>query len=44
MSVLENKKFILIGDRDGVPGESLKEVVKTIAGSEVLFAATECFV
>ncbi len=44
MSVFENKKYILIGDRDGVPGESLKAVVETIAGSEVIFAATECFV
>ena len=44
MSIFENKKYILIGDRDGVPGESLKAVVQTIQGSEVIFAATECFV
>lgn len=44
MSVFKNKKYILIGDRDGVPGESLREVVKSIEGSEIIFASTECFV
>jgi len=44
MSIFENKKYILIGDRDGIPGESIKAVVETIAGSEIIFATTECFV
>ncbi len=42
--MLENKKFVLIGDRDGVPGESLKNVVSTISGAEILLASTECAV
>ncbi len=42
--MLENKKFVLIGDRDGIPGESLKNVVATINGSTVLLASTECAV
>ncbi len=42
--MLENKKFVLIGDRDGIPGESLKNVVDTINGSEILLASTECAV
>ncbi len=41
---MENKKFVIIGDRDGIPGESIKACVDTIPGAEVLFASTECFV
>jgi len=44
MSIFENKKYILIGDRDGIPGETLRAVVEHIIGSEVIFATTECFV
>lgn len=44
MNILENKKVIIIGDRDGIPGEAIKECVETVANVEVLFAATECFV
>lgn len=44
MSIFENKKYILIGDRDGIPGESIRAVVETIPGSEIIFATTECFV
>ena len=43
MAILENKKVIVIGDRDGIPGPAIAECVKT-AGGEVVFAATECFV
>ena len=32
MSILENKKVIIIGDRDGIPGPAIEECVKT-AGS-----------
>ena len=43
MSILENKKVIIIGDRDGIPGPAIEEGVKT-AGGEVVFSSTECFV
>ena len=43
MAILENKKVIVIGDRDGIPGPAIAECVKT-AGGEVVFASTECLV
>ncbi len=43
MSLLQGKKVIIIGDRDGIPGPAIEECVKT-AGAEVLFSSTECFV
>ncbi len=44
MSILKNKKIIIIGDRDGVPGQAIEECVKTEATAEVVYSATECFV
>lgn len=44
MSSLVNKKVIIIGDRDGIPGPAIEECVKTIEGTEVVFSSTECFV
>ena len=41
--MLEGKKVIALGDRDGVPGPAIEECVKS-AGAEVVFAVTECFV
>ena len=43
MSLLENKKIIIIGDRDGIPCQAIEECVKT-AGGEIVFSSTECFV
>ena len=43
MAILEGKKAIIIGDRDGIPGPAIAECVNT-AGAEVLFSSTECFV
>ena len=43
MAILEGKKVIIIGDRDGVPGPAIAECVKT-AGGEIVFYSTECFV
>jgi len=43
MSILNGKKVITIGDRDGVPGPAIDECVKT-AGADVVFSSTECFV
>lgn len=37
------KKAIIIGNRDGIPGPAIAEVIKTM-GAEVIFASTECFV
>ncbi len=41
--MLEDKKVVILGDRDGVPGPAIEECVKT-AGAEVVFSTTECFV
>ena len=43
MSLFEGKKVIIIGDRDGIPGEAIKECLNgTLA--DVIYASTECFV
>ena len=44
MSALANKKVLIIGDRDGIPGPAIEECVKTVDGVEVVFSSTECFV
>jgi len=41
--MLQGKKAICIGDRDGIPGPAIEACVKS-AGAEVVFASTECFV
>ena len=41
--MLEGKKIIAIGDRDGIPGEAISECARS-AGAEVVFSTTECFV
>lgn len=43
MSILEGKKVIIIGDRDGIPGPAIAACAET-AGAEVVFSSTECFV
>lgn len=43
MSILNGKKVVIIGDRDGIPGQAIEECVKT-TGAEVVFSSTECFV
>lgn len=43
MAILKDKKVIIIGDRDGIPGPTIEECVKT-AGAEVVYSSTECFV
>lgn len=43
MAILKDKKVIIIGDRDGIPGPAIEECVKT-AGAEVVYSSTECFV
>ena len=43
MSILNGKKVIIIGDRDGIPGPAIEECAKT-AGADVVYSSTECFV
>lgn len=43
MAILNGKKAIVIGDRDGIPGVAIDECIKT-AGAEILYSSTECFV
>ena len=39
----ENVKVVVIGDRDGIPGQAIEECLKTTP-AEVVFSSTECFV
>lgn len=41
--MLKDRKVVILGDRDGIPGPAIEECVKT-AGAEVIFSTTECFV
>jgi hypothetical protein len=41
--MLEDKKVVIIGDRDGVPGPAIEECLKT-TGADIVFSTTECFV
>lgn len=40
---LDNKKIVVIGDRDGIPGLAVEECLKDTT-AEVVFSSTECFV
>ncbi len=42
MAILEGKKAIIIGDRDGIQ-DQLSQSAKKTAGAEVVFSSTECF-
>ena len=37
MAILDGKKVIIIGDRDGVPGPAIAECVKTAGWSSSFF-------
>lgn len=43
MGLLDGKKIIIIGDRDGIPAQAVEECLKT-TDTEVIFSSTECFV
>lgn len=43
MSILDGKKVIIIGDRDGIPAPAIEQCLNG-TGAEVVFASTECFV
>ena len=42
MAILDGKKVIIIGDRDGIPGPAIEACAKT-AGADVVYSSTECF-
>jgi len=42
--MFEDKKVIILGDRDGIPGPAIKDCIKTTKADEVVFMSTECFV
>lgn len=39
----DNKKVIIIGDRDGIPGQAIEACLENTS-AEVVFSSTECFV
>ena len=41
--MLQGKKVIAIGDRDGIPGDAISACAIS-AGAEILYSSTECFV
>lgn len=41
--MLKDKKVVILGDRDGIPGPAIEECIKS-AGGEIVFSTTECFV
>ena len=41
--MLKGKKVAILGDRDGVPGDAIAEIIKT-TDADVVLATTECFV
>jgi glycine reductase len=40
---LQGKKVIALGERDGIPGPAIAQVVRT-AGAEVVLTLTQCYV
>jgi len=40
--MLKDKKVIVIGDKDGIPGKAIEECIKS-AGAEVVLKTTKCF-
>jgi len=44
MGILNGKKIVILGDRDGIPGPAIEACVATVDGVEVVFSTTECFV
>jgi hypothetical protein len=41
--MFDGKKVIVFGERDGVPGPVITELLKA-ANADVIFSVTECFV
>lgn len=43
MSFFDEKKVIIIGDRDGIPAPAIEECLKDTS-ADIVFSSTECFV
>ena len=43
MSILAGKKCVIIGDRDGIPGQAIAACAES-AGAEVVLSSTVCCV
>jgi len=43
MGILADKEVIVIGDRDGIPGQAIEACARS-AGAKIVFSSTECFV
>jgi len=43
MGLLDSKKVVIIGDRDGIPAQAVEACLKSTT-AEVVFSSTECFV
>ena len=43
MGILAGKKVVVIGDRDGIPGQAIELCAKS-AGAEAVFSSTESFI
>jgi glycine/sarcosine/betaine reductase complex component A len=41
--MLDGKKVIILGDRDGVPAPAIEQCLSSL-NVEVVFSSTECFV
>ena len=41
--MLEGKKLIVLGDRDGIPAPAIEECLAS-SGAEIVFSSTECYV
>ncbi|AET67197.1 Glycine reductase complex selenoprotein A [Desulfosporosinus orientis DSM 765] len=41
--MVNGRKVVIIGDRDGIPAQSLEECVRS-AGGEVIYSMTHCYV
>lgn len=42
-SALKGKKLIILGERDGVPAQTIEQALENL-GAEVAFQTTQCFV
>lgn len=41
--MLEGKKLIILGDRDGIPAPTIEQCLAS-SGADVVFTSTECYV
>lgn len=41
MNILEGKKVVIIGDKEGIPAPIIEDCIKSI-NAQVVFSATQC--